>query len=367
MEQRIFNTFASCKLVKGHQRAVILDLQRNKIYPIPLTLYTILQFAGKMSVPDLIQTYGVDNREVIEEYFKFLTENDIVFFSDRPELYPSLDDAWDEPFEITNCILDFDAENISLASQVYISIGSVPIKALQIRVFEAVSIEDLDALLKNIKPIGTSSIELIVKYSTQMSPENLRLICNQNPYLFMVTVFDAPVQRQHNFGKSAFGQVFYVTEPAVSEKSCGRISPDFFTINMKTFTESLRHNSCLNRKVSVDRNGEIKNCPSMVDSYGNVRDTSFRDALELPGFKKYWGINKDMISGCKDCEFRYVCTDCRAYTEDPEDLLSKPLKCGYNPYTGEWADWKVDADKSIAMGFYELNPIDFSALEMACP
>ena len=38
----------------------------------------------------------------------------------------------------------------------------------------------------------------------------------------------------------------------------------------------------------------------------------------------------------KDCKFRYICTDCRAYLANPNDMYSKPLKCNYNPYSATW-------------------------------
>jgi hypothetical protein len=59
-------------------------------------------------------------------------------------------------------------------------------------------------------------------------------------------------------------------------------------------------------------------------------------ALAQRDFAALWSINKDQITVCKDCEFRYVCTDCRAYLLDAGDLYSKPSKCTYDPYTAEW-------------------------------
>ncbi len=53
-------------------------------------------------------------------------------------------------------------------------------------------------------------------------------------------------------------------------------------------------------------------------------------------FKQYWSIKKDQIDTCKVCEFRYMCTDCRVFIENSDDLYSKPSKCNYNPYTGIW-------------------------------
>lgn len=93
----------------------------------------------------------------------------------------------------------------------------------------------------------------------------------------------------------------------------------------------------------------------MKAAYGNIYDTSLEAALEDPEFLAYWQITKDQISTCKDCEFRHMCTDCRAYLDDPADRLSKPLKCGYNPYDGSWQDWSQSVYKDQAITFYGLN------------
>ncbi len=95
----------------------------------------------------------------------------------------------------------------------------------------------------------------------------------------------------------------------------------------------------------------------MPESFGNIRDTTLMEAIEKPGFKKYWNITKDQIAVCKDCEFRYICTDCRAYKEDPDDDYSKPLKCGYDPYTGVWEEWSTNPLKQKAIDFYGMREI----------
>ena len=46
-------------------------------------------------------------------------------------------------------------------------------------------------------------------------------------------------------------------------------------------------------------------------------------------------FTKNEVEGCKDCEYRYICRDCR-----PDSLTGnfneKPWYCTYNPYSGEW-------------------------------
>ena len=57
---------------------------------------------------------------------------------------------------------------------------------------------------------------------------------------------------------------------------------------------------------------------------------------------------------CKDCELRMVCTDCRAYTTDPSDMYSKPLKCGYDSYTNNWENWRSIVKNQEAIEYYEM-------------
>lgn len=95
----------------------------------------------------------------------------------------------------------------------------------------------------------------------------------------------------------------------------------------------------------------------MKEHFGNIRDTTLREALSKPGFKKYWNITKDQISVCKDCEFLHVCTDCRAYVENPDDDYSRPLKCGYDPYTCTWEEWSNHPLKQQAITHYGMGAL----------
>ena len=95
----------------------------------------------------------------------------------------------------------------------------------------------------------------------------------------------------------------------------------------------------------------------MVQSFGNIKESTLAEALNHPGFKKHWNITKDQVAVCKDCEFRYICTDCRAYLEKPDDQYSKPLKCGYNPYTNTWEAWSASPLKQKAIDFYGMKDL----------
>ena len=74
----------------------------------------------------------------------------------------------------------------------------------------------------------------------------------------------------------------------------------------------------------------------MQKSYGSIQDTEINQVLEDGKIQDLWKINKDEIHICKDCEYRYCCTDCRVFIDDSEDIYSRPSKCKYNPYQGLW-------------------------------
>jgi SPASM domain peptide maturase of grasp-with-spasm system len=171
-----------------------------------------------------------------------------------------------------------------------------------------------------------------------------------------ITFFNSPVDEIIFFDDLDSGLIYSKIE-SVNHKHCGTIYERDMVSNISLFTESQHHNTCLNRKISIDVEGNIKNCPSMAQSFGNIRDTTLQEALEHPDFKKYWNVKKDQISVCQDCEFRHICTDCRAYLENPEDMYSKPLKCGYNPYTAEWEEWSTHPMKQKAIDYYGMQEL----------
>jgi SPASM domain peptide maturase of grasp-with-spasm system len=133
-----------------------------------------------------------------------------------------------------------------------------------------------------------------------------------------------------------------------SVASCGQVSPRYFSLFLEHFTEAQHFNTCLNRKISVTVDGQIKPCPSLKESYGNTRETSLLRVLEEPRLVQISRITKDQVAVCRDCEFRYICTDCRAFISDAEDPFSKPAKCSYNPYTAKWESGVNNSERTAA-------------------
>lgn len=91
------------------------------------------------------------------------------------------------------------------------------------------------------------------------------------------------------------------------------------------------HN-CYYDHLAIMPDGRAMPCIMTRDeSYGNVREIGLRGVLASNKFTAMAKLSKDLIPGCRDCEFRYACFDCRPDAmEGSVDYLRKP-KCGYDP------------------------------------
>jgi SPASM domain peptide maturase of grasp-with-spasm system len=331
----VFALFACCIPVKGARRSTLCDLQRGSFQFIPNGLYEILtEHAGKTAA-GIKAAYHHEYDEEIDEYLDFLLGHEFGFWCDDPAKFPPLDLTWEAPERITNAILDVDAGSDHDYAGILAELDDLGCKALEVRCFHGCTLAELRGLVAAARHGRLRSIDLLIGYTPELTPEALVRLAVEHGRISGIVVHSAPESRRLPPSRTGV-LVEYRTEVIGSPACCGKVHPGYFVVNLETFAEGQRHNTCLNRKISVDARGEIRNCPSMARSFGNVRETSLHGALAHRDFAALWSINKDQIAICKDCEFRYVCTDCRAYLQDERDLYSKPSKCSYDPYTAEW-------------------------------
>jgi radical SAM protein with 4Fe4S-binding SPASM domain len=91
------------------------------------------------------------------------------------------------------------------------------------------------------------------------------------------------------------------------------------------------HN-CYHDHMTIMPDGNSAPCIMTRDAtYGNVARDGIASVLASDTYRQFASLSKDAITGCKDCEFRYACFDCRpAAMSASGDLLRKP-DCGYDP------------------------------------
>jgi radical SAM protein with 4Fe4S-binding SPASM domain len=117
-----------------------------------------------------------------------------------------------------------------------------------------------------------------------------------------------------------------------------RISP-YFETSPRSFIYSMNFNSCWGNMMFLRYDGKITPCPHARDLVlGDINNESIEDIIKR-ALLDVWRITMDKIEICNQCEFRYMCSDCRplAYEGNLINLYKKNSHCFYDPYKGKWA------------------------------
>ncbi|EZH73906.1 hypothetical protein ATO12_13565 [Aquimarina atlantica] len=120
------------------------------------------------------------------------------------------------------------------------------------------------------------------------------------------------------------------------------VNKDSMDLNYSLFLESQFYHNYFNKKIFIDKKGNIKNTPESEISFGNIYSYNITQvvakAIFNPNFQKYWKVNKNICNVCKDCEFRYMCVDNRIPYQKNEYEWFHKTECDYNPYTATWKE-----------------------------
>lgn len=106
---------------------------------------------------------------------------------------------------------------------------------------------------------------------------------------------------------------------------------------LKDRLKDIYETNCFSTHLYIGCDMNVYPCPMERRlCHGNLKGAMLQELLN-PSILHY---SKDEVNGCKDCEYRYVCRDCR-----PDSLTGKvtekPWYCTYDPYTGQWESFEA--------------------------
>ena len=133
-----------------------------------------------------------------------------------------------------------------------------------------------------------------------------------------------------------------------------RVEPKFPKVTLESFVRNKFGHSCFQGEICVQADGSVYPC--IMDRehlLGKVDESSLQEIVRGATTQSIWGLSKDRIDICRDCEYRYACFDCRpaaianaqAVEQSQQGLCCKDPCCLYNPYTGEWGKANEFTDK----------------------
>ncbi|REC46740.1 grasp-with-spasm system SPASM domain peptide maturase [Chryseobacterium pennipullorum] len=355
---KYFNLFSTVMVTKGAGRILISDLQRNTSELYPLEVYELIVELKIHPIEELLRNYDEESREIVKEYLEMFLEKEYGFITDNDwdHNFPVMSYAYNDPCTISNVFIELN--DLTILQKIRTSIDSLGVQHLVIFSEKELSSDDfltIDHLFDNT---SLENIEIYSPFHQKVDLPFIQALHKKTERIYNLIFYNCS---QPPFkAKNEYRFTLHFVEEDLKISACGKVELKYFNTNLSKVLEAVNYNSCLYKKIGIDKKGNIKNCPLMAESFGNIHINSLEDALNNPAFTQYWNLTKDHIEECKDCEFRYLCTDCRAYTERSAENrnsldVSKPLKCGYNPYSGKWEEWSTNPLKQQAIQYYDLS------------
>jgi SPASM domain peptide maturase of grasp-with-spasm system len=335
-----FKLFACCIPVKGHGRAAIYDLQRNSFEYIPLMLNDLLEECKCLSKEDLEDKYTAAEWAGIEKFLEYLVDSEYGFWTNSPDDFPDLSMQWHQPGKLTNAIIEYhEGTSPYSLKKIFDDLEKLRCRVIQIRLFGNYDHKYLKTLIAKLHGSIFCVIDLLVPYSEQLNVEGLLELMKEEHRIIPLTIYNCKNRSIKDLikedDKFLMSRVLITSENFSPGKIKEQISIDSFYINMEFFTEAVGFNAGLNRKISIDIDGNIKNHILHKNVFGNVCDQKISEIVESRAFQKIWKIKNDTIEKCNVCEHRYMCMDNSDIVYKNGKAFKKQA-CSYDPITQKW-------------------------------
>ena len=253
-----FNFYGNCIIIHGFSNSLLYDLDRGNYYIIPAFTAKTIEKRNLGTFSVIHENHESEEDLTISEWLGKFSELGLGTFIDncKSSKLPKISLEWDTPCMISNSIIFY---NMNYFREIHDALCRMNCQDIQIHVFE--KRPDQNELTNISEILLKSSIktcEIVAVFSEDLNFDLLEKLVSKNKRF-----------RRFYFSSSSRNEYYQCCTAVVlnstqkSFNSCGFIKHDYFTVNISLFTESLSYNTCLNRKLSIDKDGYIKNCPYM--------------------------------------------------------------------------------------------------------
>jgi SPASM domain peptide maturase of grasp-with-spasm system len=335
----VLKIFSDCIPVKGYKRGCIYDLNRRSFLYVPNSLIDFLYENEGKSRQVILNSYSNNDLSTINEYFIFFENNDIIFWI-KKELFsnfPKVDLHWDYPSIISNAIIDIHSIDEYNIPKTLLKLQKLGCNHIQIRSYMPLRMEQFTSMLESFSDSSFLSIEIITKFTSKNSLNEIKLFL-RNEKRIKALIFHSSKKNViiNERELNSMGNLVFTKQIINTPNDCHNNSVDYMNVMMEHYTEAQSFHTYFNRKVAIDSDGNIKNCTSQIISFGNVDKHDLETIVSKKEFQKLWFVNKDQTMICKDCEYRYMCTDSRVPVKVGPKLWKHNQECNYNPYIAKW-------------------------------
>ena len=294
----ILSIFSNCKIVKGINRSLIVDLQRSCYFIIPNDLTRFIEMVKGKDYKLFFSNLEDNDKNVVSSYVDFILSNEIGFFHQKDILvdFGVLSSNYGTPYLLTNLSIEINANSIQVLDELGRRLEGKMIQCIELICFKDIILPyQLFKIIDALSSIAYDELRIILKHTKEYSLDYVKKICMGNIQIFSFLLHSAEMEIDEML-EDGITSVTFQTNAIGSCFDCGKVSDKYFTSNKDFYFEGLLKNTCLNMKVGIDSAGNIKNCLSQMRSYGNIFEADLLDIFKSNDFQKLWNVTKDKVN-----------------------------------------------------------------------
>ncbi|MCX2493437.1 hypothetical protein OQX63_08150 [Pedobacter sp. PF22-3] len=312
-----------CVPVSGYNRSIIYDLGRKDYYFISNAHYDILKTDGLINfdmIPDLSER---------SELINYLLNLEIIFevaSAQEEKRFPKISKALHQVNELTHAVVHVNTSNNFIGF-----ISQTPLQNLSI--ISPRLDNDVIKMMKSFAHLEIDSIYLYIEMFDAESFDQYEREFARQTALFSVNFFgldSAQTKLKDNIYYNFFTESFADYQRL--------LTIDKLFVNQDFFLEAYNKHTYYNGKIYIDQSGNIKNGLNNIKSFGNINLMGYDEFHQIINSKLFLtlgNINKEDTLVCRNCEFRYMCTDVRVPEKEAKYWFHRS-ECAYNPYISKW-------------------------------
>ncbi|MDR2836511.1 MAG: grasp-with-spasm system SPASM domain peptide maturase [Bacteroidales bacterium] len=325
-----FKLYSDNVIIKGAKNYLIYDLTLSRIKEIPELLFFVIKECEIMTY-EQVKIKNKDIKKGIDTYINHLINDNWGTFVSDVAAFPEINFEYLRPSKISHAIieLNFNETHKKTHQKAIFELMNFNCNHIQFIISDKKKSEYFDFINKIIYKSNFTSVIIKSQFDgNEYDEQKIRCYLQNNKRIKKIFFFDADVEKTIIISEPFTSKLILTKQPM---NTCSVKQP-VYILNRLFFYESLHKNNCLNGKICIDKNGNVKNCLYIDEIFGNIKKNSIKSIIDNTKFCNLWDLSKDKIEICKDCEFRYMCFDCRFLLSDKANTISKPLFCNYNPY-----------------------------------
>lgn len=294
--------FTFCKIVSGKEKNIICNLQKPKIKFIPNELVEVIKLLKETPL-EIVRELFIEDGEIFDSYVDFLIKEDFAFFHKEKDYFPEIAENWESPEHINNAIIEYNFEYYNIMDLLY-QLDDLQVKFIEIRLvnFTKKNIDELENILSFSSISVLRSIRIYIPYSSQQLATEIIDKTRKFPVLDSLIFYN--YNTISNKLSEKIEDVFFIKNSLKSINEAN-IEKKYLINSISFYTECKKYNPYYNKKVCIDKKGNIKNCIKNRIVFGNLSTASLGNTISTEEFRDFWYANHDKIIDVQHDELRY--------------------------------------------------------------